>query len=267
MTNKPVFIFSAGWRSGSTLLQRLLIASNELLIWGEAGGALSYLAYADLGYQQMVAPGNKLFKEGLGGNGEQQYIEFCKSRKEGVHLWIPCMNVPLNTIRDGFKAFLSRVYQEPAAELGYTRWGIKEVRSGLSTASFLRELYPDAKFIFLVRNPFDCLSSLKRHNWMDRPHDKQALEYYAKHWAKLASEFRDPPFGLLIRHEDLVSDVDTVIKLQNYLEMSQLDVSFIRNSRVKGKVINESKLTWHERYRAKKIVLNVMRQYEYDIHK
>src|SRR5688572_31225972 len=31
----PIFIFAAGWRSGSTLLQRLLISGGDALIWGE----------------------------------------------------------------------------------------------------------------------------------------------------------------------------------------------------------------------------------------
>jgi hypothetical protein len=263
MTIKPVFIFSAGWRSGSTLLQRMLTASNELLIWGEAGGALDCLAEADLGYQQMLAPGNKVFRQGLGGNGEQQFVEFCKSDKEGVHRWIPCMNAPLDIIRDGFKAFLQDAYQKPAAKLGYTRWGVKEVRSGLATANFLRELYPDAKFVFLVRNPFDCLSSLKRHNWMDRPQDKRALEYYAQHWARLASEFRNTKFGMLLRYEDIISNTGTVIELQNYLELSHLDLSFIANSKVKGGVKSDSTLSWRECNRAKKIVKSEMQQYEY----
>jgi hypothetical protein len=267
MTNKPVFIFSAGWRSGSTLLQRMLTASNELLVWGEAGGALDCLTEADLGYQQMLAPGNKVIGQGLGGNGELQFVEFCKSDKQGVHRWIPCMNAPLETIRDGFRAFLREVYQEPAAKLGYNRWGVKEVRCGLATAEFLRELYPEAKFVFLVRNPFDCLSSLKRHNWMDRPHDRRALEYYAQHWVRLASEFRKASFGMLVRHEDLVSDAGRVAKLQDYLEMAHLYASFTEKSQVNGGFKSDSSLNWLERYRAKIIVWNEMQHYEYEISK
>ena len=34
--DQPVFVFSAGWRSGSTLLQRMLMKHNEkLIMWGE----------------------------------------------------------------------------------------------------------------------------------------------------------------------------------------------------------------------------------------
>ena len=33
---QPVFIFSAGWRSGSTLLQRMIMEFNKnIIIWGE----------------------------------------------------------------------------------------------------------------------------------------------------------------------------------------------------------------------------------------
>jgi len=264
MNNEPVFIFSAGWRSGSTLLQRLLTASNELLVWGEAGGALDALAEADLGYRQMLAPGEDVFKNGLGGNGAQQYDEFRKNGKEAVHKWIPCLNPPQNTIRAAFREFLEATYARPAAELGYPRWGVKEVRCGLETAEFLRGLYPEAKFVFLIRNPIDCLSSLKRHGWMDRPNDPRALEFYAGHWARVAGDFRQAPFGMLVRHEDLVTDPGVVAKLRDYLDMQHIDDGFIGKSRVKGGVKNDSSLSWRERLRAKRIVWNEMQQHGYE---
>ncbi len=31
----PIFIFSSGWRAGSTYLQRLVMSSGKVLIWGE----------------------------------------------------------------------------------------------------------------------------------------------------------------------------------------------------------------------------------------
>ena len=39
----PVFLFSAGWRSGSTLLQRLITHGGEVMMWGEPFGALDAL--------------------------------------------------------------------------------------------------------------------------------------------------------------------------------------------------------------------------------
>lgn len=45
MNDQPVFVLSAG-RSGSTLLQKLLNSSQELVIWGEHMGILRHLARA-----------------------------------------------------------------------------------------------------------------------------------------------------------------------------------------------------------------------------
>ena len=33
--DEPVFLFSAGWRSGSTLLQRLIMSDASIFVWGE----------------------------------------------------------------------------------------------------------------------------------------------------------------------------------------------------------------------------------------
>src|SRR5262245_48832244 len=37
-TEKPIFILSAGWRSGSTLVQRCVMSGGEAMIWGEPYG-------------------------------------------------------------------------------------------------------------------------------------------------------------------------------------------------------------------------------------
>ena len=33
---RPIFVFAAGWRSGSTLVQRMLTSVDDIMIWGEA---------------------------------------------------------------------------------------------------------------------------------------------------------------------------------------------------------------------------------------
>lgn len=265
---KPMFLFSAGWRTGSTLLQRAIIASGKALIWGEAGEALNSFSSAEEGYVQMLGPGDKVYSGGLGGNGAQQFDAFKKAdRRHGVNLWIPCMNPPIETIHQAFRHMFDEMYGKPARELGYRAWGVKEVRSGIDTAKFLKRLYPDAQFVFLVRNPIDCLTSLKRHNWMDRPKDERALEYYAHHWVKLASEFRTADFGMLVRYEDFISQTSTANSLMSYLGLPEIQTDFISESRVKGNVNNESGLGWRELRRAKAIVLSEMQEHGYKMSK
>jgi hypothetical protein len=38
--DQPVFVLSAGGRTGSTLVQRLFISTKQILVWGEHNGLL-----------------------------------------------------------------------------------------------------------------------------------------------------------------------------------------------------------------------------------
>lgn len=38
--DRPVFVLASAWRSGSTLVQRVLSSGPELFVWGESHGAL-----------------------------------------------------------------------------------------------------------------------------------------------------------------------------------------------------------------------------------
>jgi hypothetical protein len=262
--NKPVFIFSAGWRSGSTMLQRVITASGQALVWGEAGGALDRLADAFAGYEQMLGPGNQRFKHGFGGNGAREYENFVAAGRKGFNEWIACMNPPVETFMGSFRQFLEAIYARQASELGYNNWGIKEVQSGHEAANFLHALYPEALFIFLVRHPVACLTSIKRHNWLDRPNDPKALEYYADHWARLANDFRQMDFGRLVKYEDLVSAPDTQKQLGAYLGISALSDCFKEVNRADWKSMNNAALSFWEKRRLLRIVREEMQHHGYE---
>ena len=53
---EPIFLLSAGWRSGSTLLQRLMMSDSRVLIWGEP--------YDECGTIQALADSMKAFRAG-----------------------------------------------------------------------------------------------------------------------------------------------------------------------------------------------------------
>lgn len=264
MTDQPIFIFSAGWRSGSTMLQRLITGTQAALIWGEAGGALDRLADTHACYEQMLGPGGQRFKHGFGGNGAKEYEAFTAAGKDGFNKWIACMNPPAGVFRNAFHSFFDSVYARPAAELGYARWGIKEVQSGIEAARFLHQLYPAAHFIFLVRHPYDCLTSIKRRDWLDRPGDPQALEYYAHHWARLAGEFRAADFGQLVKYEDLVSDTQAQERLGRHIGVADLSGQFTQVNRADWQSHHDQGLGFMERRRLSRIVDAEMRRYGYE---
>lgn len=245
------------------MLQRVITASGQTLVWGEAGGALDRLADLMTCYDQMLGPGNKRFKHGFGGNGAEEFSKFKSAGPNGVHDWIACMNPPLETFAAAARDFLDAVYARPAEILGYQNWGVKEVQSDIETASFLRLLYPKARFVFLVRNPISCLNSIKRHNWMDRPKDPKALEYYALHWLRLSQGFSQADFGLHIKYEDIVSSKEHQKELGAYLELDSLPNHFGEARHVDWAGMNNNTLSYWEKRRLLRIVGDEMKLYNY----
>src|SRR5690606_9444937 len=122
------FVFGCGWRTGSTLLQRVLCSHPEVHIWGENRGLVTFLREA----ARTVAA--------LEPASKQHQSEF---QRRGTNAWIALLNPCNEQFRKGLKALLETYYGEPARHLGKCRWGFKEVRHDLTAAAFLRDLYPD----------------------------------------------------------------------------------------------------------------------------
>ena len=264
INQSPVFILCSGHRSGSTLLQRIIIESGEIMIWGETGGAINHLSFAYESYRQMLGPGKKKFKFGLGGNGNKQRKNFFNTElKERTHLWIPCINPSDDIAIESFRKLFDKYYGQITKEIGFSRWGFKEVKSGLFTAKFLKKLYPKGKFIFLVREPISCMASIKRFNWMDHPEDKNAIKIYIKQWIDTAGSFRNANFGFLLRYEDLISKNNIREKLYNYLSIKGVSEKFFKKSRPRGNVNNSMKLTYYEKYKIRKHTNKIRVDYGY----
>lgn len=252
--NSPIFLFTTGWRTGSTMLQRLLISSNEALIWGESGGALNDFEHAYQAYVQMTGDGSQYYKAGFGGNGEKQYKMFLDTVKsERANNWIASLNPPIADIAEQFKCSINNLYAKTVNDLGYGRWGIKDVLANNETAIWLKKLYPDAKFIFLFRHPYDCMLSIKRREWMDKKNISDPLSFYANHWLNQAKGFRELDFGFKVKYESLLNDKNTFEELKKYVDINKIEYEFIQRSRADWKAHNTKKLTFIERFRIKNI--------------
>lgn len=212
---QPIFLFASGWRTGSTLVQRVVSSHKDILIWGENHGLIPVLQEA----RQTVM--------GLQEYGSKHLENY---QKQGGRAWMAMMNPPLREFDEGLRRLLETYYREPARELGKSRWGFKEVRHTLSVAEFLCQLYPAARVLLLLRHPADCLASARATRV---PPFKQGIlaevggpRGFLETWTRIASSFARPGRipNLTLRYEELVEDpAGMVSRIGDFLGVSAND--------------------------------------------
>lgn len=222
---RPVFVLGGGLRTGSTLLQRLLISSGDILIWGEHDGALvPHLASLLDDMQRWLE------------SRATPLVDLATFRRSGYNAWIPNMNPPPGHFEDGCRALLARALGDPARALGYPRWGFKEVRYGAAAALFLQKLYPNAAFILLVRDPRECLQSLLSTKWGEEVARKGDPITFLRTWARLSEELLEVGSRLnkvaLIRYQEILRNTAAV--LDRVSAVTEIPVDRFKSDEVLG---------------------------------
>lgn len=209
----PIFLLSAGWRSGSTMLQRLLMSDPGVLIWGEP--------YDECGLVQALAGCAQAFRAGW---PPQDYFYDGRPTTELSGEWIANLFPALDDWRRAQRAMFDSLFAEPARRTGARRWGLKEVRLTSEHALYLRWLYPNAKFLLLYRHPLEAYRSYCSfgRNWYDLfPHRPMFTPGdFGAHWRRLIHGFLDDADALgamLVKYEDLAGGTMPLDGIDSYL--------------------------------------------------
>jgi len=216
----PVFVLSAGWGSGSTLLQRLVMSSGQVFLWGEPFDQCAVI--------QRLTNGLVALREDW--PPDWHFREETDPEKLTTE-WIANLLPPVSSLRTAHRQFVGAWLGDSSPDASL-RWGLKEVRLTVDHAKYLKWLYPSAKFLFLVRDPADSYRSCLRVNWYSIWPDYKVRPpvAFAHHWRHLAEGFLDGyelVGGMFIRYEDLVSGGFDLQRVADYLEVDRIDAGLL----------------------------------------
>lgn len=220
---RPVFIFSAGWRSGSTLVQRLIFSSREVAIWGEPLGDAAVVARLahSLGYITGQWPSESFFAR------EINQIELSNK-------WVANLAPEIRYLRSAHRAFFLNWCKQPVQErFGLERWGLKEVRLTIDHARYFKWLFPNARFLFVYRHPAHAFRSWRGNKWRSPwpGYNPKSAVAFARHWRLLMEGFlagADEVDGMLIKFEDLVAGKVDLKELARFLEVKGFDETVLQ---------------------------------------
>ena len=215
----PTFVLGAGWRTGSTLMQRMLNQTGELLVWGEpySEGAIAQRLVESLAFLDPEA--GRFHGQVLPDDGQVP----------GPSVWTANMTPPLPHLVAAQRAMLDRLWGLPAHQHGCPRWGVKEVVWGRDVVDLLTVLYPAGRFVLIVRDPVSQWRSYRPvthrpwpYRWPERPIGSPGA--FGRMWRDVVGEFlavsREVPQSMLVRYEDL-HDPGQLEKLTSFLELSR----------------------------------------------
>lgn len=196
----PFFIVGSG-RSGTTLLRMIMLGHSRLHISPETHFIRSLVR--DFPLTTPLAPEQlATVVERIVAHPRWKYMEVPAEafRAEALALTAPLLTAVLNLI-----------YHRHLRDAGKVRFGDK-TPDYIGIVPELLALYPDARFIHLIRDGHDVAISFVDVGW---GHAYQGARFEWTHAVRCGTAYRTAPFAdriLEVRYEDMVRDVEGTVR-------------------------------------------------------
>lgn len=202
----PVIVTSPATRCGTTLVQRLLCASDNGFIYGEEIGS-QFRTLAGLFAVQIRACDT---------NRAAMDDAFALALAGGLRDWRPGLTPPSQVV---LNAWTQAFYQLPMSlaafgqGVGRPIWGFKWPGCPADTARTFMTLMPRTKVVYVLRNVIDALKSAKARLFVL---DAAGAAAFCAEWAASVQAYMamaEDPRVLVLRYEDLIADREAGLAL------------------------------------------------------
>ncbi len=206
----PIFLLGSG-RSGTTLLMKILNSMDHVILSGEHGGFLKQIADAYFFHFTDEKMKKRFEKEEAPDALFAKKLEY----KPG-YSWLHWYGK--DTVKKNYKKFIESFFS-PEKFSKKVCWGFKEIRYGINdqVMEMLIDLYPNARFVFIIRDPIDVIASqLVMGKWGDL--DEIIRNWVSQNNHMLKFYYKNNENCFLIRYEEMISkDSDKLSQLFNWL--------------------------------------------------
>lgn len=198
LNKKQIFIIGAQ-RSGTTLLRLILNAHSQIAVSGEAEFLMSFLK-------------RKYLNHRISGSLLKTFFNDCVSLKSSYASFAGFFSQLTQREKLTLRDLVDDMFSSYCRSEGKYIWGNKTT-SFFRKIDILFDLFPDAKFIHIVRDGRDVFDSRRKMNPVDSNAAVAALDWDYNLY-KVEKSFRKilPNNKITIHYEDLLDDPETTIK-------------------------------------------------------
>jgi len=215
-----IFITAPTARNGITLLQRLVNSSRRAVIYGENTHLVHQLP--SLVHQSVEA------HQTLGPKLDQTLAHFQSGNTEFWSSSLHPGTEPMMMASFQWFYHAASIYEAKSRAMGFARWGVKNPMLCPQMIDRLAALLRQARFLFIVRDPYDVARSAKARRFFT---DAAGLRELARQWREHADHVRraNAPHTLVIDYEPFVADPGPMLaRIEAFTGIAGIDAGVMR---------------------------------------